>query len=122
MPIHVLHVEDERDLRTVFAEVIVIIDSEVKLEQFPNADEALVYISAHGKSVDVFVLDIRVPGQISGLDLASKIRELGCPGRIIITTAYQMPPIELLHNLGAEYVSKPWNVPEFFMKILDAHA
>ena len=122
MPIHILHVEDERDLRIVFAEVIVLIDSGVKLEQFPNADEALIYISEYGKSIDVFVLDIRVPGHLSGLELAAKIRELGCPGRIIITTAYQTPPMELLQSLNAEYVSKPWNVPEFFMKILETPA
>ena len=122
MSIHILHVEDERDLRSVFAEVILIIDSEVTLKQFPSADDALGYIGEHGKTVDVFVLDIRLPGVLTGLQLAANIRELGCDGHIIITSAYQMPPVDLLQNLRAEYVSKPWNVPDFFMHILDSAA
>jgi DNA-binding NtrC family response regulator len=122
MSIHILHIEDERDLRSVFAEVILIIDSEVRLKQFQNADESLSYIVEYGATVDVFVLDIRLPGELTGLQLAAKIRELGCEGRIIITSAYQMPPVDLLQNLRAEYVSKPWNVPDFFMHILDSAA
>jgi len=120
MPIHIVHLEDEKDLRNVFAEVIAIIDSDVNLKQFSNAEDSLGYISEFGKTVNVFVLDIRVPGPLTGLDLAAKIRELGCDGHIIITSAYQMPPAELLESLRAEYIGKPWDVPEFFTHIMDS--
>ena len=120
MPIHIVHLEDEIDLRNVFAEVIAIMSSDVNLQQFSNADDVLDYVRNYGKTVNVFVLDIRVPGQLNGLELAAKIRELGCYGRIIITSAYQMPPVALLESLRAEYMGKPWDAPEFFTKILDS--
>ena len=122
MPIHIVHLEDEKDLRNVFAEVIAIMNSDVNLQQFSNADDVLDYLNKYGKTVNVFVLDIRVPGRLTGLELAGKIREMGCDGRIIITSAYQMPPVSLLQSLRAEYIGKPWDAPEFFTNILDSNS
>ena len=109
---HILHMEDDRTLRSLLHVALTAAEPSVKLQQFIGSDNALEYIEQQIKDIDLFVLDIRVPGELNGLDLAVKIREMGGTGVIIMTSAYSKPPENLLRLNNLEWMSKPWHIME----------
>ncbi|MEP7284292.1 MAG: response regulator [Chloroflexota bacterium] len=119
MSTHILHVEDESQLRNIFAVVLRATAPGVNLVQLRTGDEALNYIEDNKTSIDLFVLDIRLPGSMDGLQVAHKIREWECPGFIIITSAYTPPKVEVLTELRAEYLPKPWHIRHLVNNLLE---
>jgi CheY-like chemotaxis protein len=118
MSIHVVHVEDEKSLRTILAIAFRLSEPDIQLHQFVSGDEALPYIESNGQTVDLFILDIRLPGTLNGLQLAQKIRELGCPGFIVLTSAYSEPSAAVIASVRCEYYPKPWHILELTPKLL----
>lgn len=114
---HLIHVEDDKPLRDLLAIGLKALEPEINLHQFSSADEALPYIMAQGNTIDVFILDIRLPGMLDGLALAQRIRDLRCPGYIIVTSAYLRPAPELLASLRCEYFPKPWQILQLVPKL-----
>src|SRR5262249_53433529 len=90
----------------------------IRLQQFENSDPAVKYIEQHGQTVDLFVLDIRLPGALNGLQIAQKIRDLKCPGFIVMTSAFSEPNPELLTALRSEYFPNPWHIRDLAPKLL----
>jgi DNA-binding response OmpR family regulator len=117
MSIHVVNIEDDRPLRDILRVAFQVVDPYVKLQQFTSGDEALPYIEQNGQTIDLFVLDIRLPGTMSGIEVAQKIRELKYPGRIIVTSAYFSPDANLLSSLNVEYFPKPWHIMDLTHKL-----
>lgn len=115
---HVLHLEDESPLREILKVALLAAVPTVNLQQYINSDEAVSYIEKNIKDIDLFILDIRVPGSMDGLEVAHKIRELGCPGVIAMTSAYRAPGREVLEELNAEWFAKPWHIMEVMDKLL----
>ena len=115
---HVVHVEDEGPLRDILRLMFVAAEPNIQLQQFENSDPAVVYIEQHGQTVDLFVLDIRLPGALNGLQIAQKIRDLKCPGFIVMTSAFSAPNQELLVSLRSEYFPKPWHILDLAPKLL----
>jgi hypothetical protein len=64
MPIHIVHVEDEKVLRNILAIAFRAAEPDIQLHQFVSADEALPYVETHGQTVDLFILDIPYGGNI----------------------------------------------------------
>ncbi len=117
-PMNVVHVEDERPLRDILGIAFRAAEPGINLQQFTSGDEALGYIEANGKNIDLFVLDIRLPGTLNGLQIARRVRDLQLPGYIVLTSAYQAPDHELLVSLHSEYYPKPWHLFELTEKLL----
>lgn len=72
----------------------------------PDGSELLAL--AANKKIDLIVLDITLPG-LSGIDLASRLKSAGFPGKIVFLTVHADPDYarEVL-DLGASgYVVKP---------------
>jgi DNA-binding response OmpR family regulator len=115
---HVVHVEDDKPLRQILDLALRAVEPSIDLHQFITAEEAIPYIGSHWQGIDLFVLDIRLPGEINGLQLAQKIRDLNCPGYIILTSAYNMPSDTILRTLTAEYYAKPWHLMEITQRLL----
>ncbi len=118
MSIHVVHVEDERPLRDILGVALRAVEPGIKLEQFISGDEALAYIQTNGKSIDLFVLDIRLPGSLTGIQVAQAIRDLHLPGHIVLTSAYAAPDRDLLATLHGEYYPKPWHLFELTERLI----
>lgn len=118
MPLHLVHVEDDRPLKNILALALKELEPGINLQQFDSGDQALSYVQASGKTVDLFILDIRLPGTISGLQLARIIRELQCPGFIVLTSAYASPGRFLLETLRCEYFPKPWRIIDLSQRLL----
>lgn len=118
MPQHVLHVEDDTYLKDLLKVSFTLADVSVKLQQFISSEEALPYIEQHGPEIDLFLLDIRVPGPMSGLQIAQWVRDHNWPGYIVLTSAYGAPSKVILDELRAEFYPKPWHIVEVTQKLL----
>lgn len=116
--IEILHLEDEGPLCEILAAAIENVAPGVKLHQFANSDYALTFLQEHITTIDLFILDIRVPGEIDGLELATKVRELGSTRPIIVTSAYIKPQRAKLETIGAQWMAKPWHILELTEKII----
>ncbi len=106
MPIHVVHIEDDRPLRDILRIALTATDSRINLHQFTTGGEALPYVEINRLAIDLFILDIRLPGSMNGLEIAKKIRELDCPGSIVLTSAYGTPNPELLESSACRIFSE----------------
>jgi DNA-binding response OmpR family regulator len=114
---HVIHLEDEYTLRAVLEIGFKAIEPGMTLRQFRSGEEALPYIKEHGSSVDLFIIDLSLPGMLDGLDMAHKIRELTCPGSIILTSGCDVPDADVLRALRCDYVPKPWQLIQLSQKL-----
>src|SRR3954464_14010142 len=88
MAMHVVHVEDESQFRSILGLAFQAAEPDIRLCQFASGDDALPYIQANAQHIDLFVLDIRLPGSMTGVQVAEHIRALNCPGYIVLTSAY----------------------------------
>lgn len=114
---NIVHVEDEKPLKDILKTTLAAFDPNVKIIQFTTGDDALIYITLNIATIDLFILDIRLPGSLNGVQLAEKIRELKCPGNIVITSAFSRPSQQVLASLQCEYYRKPWHLVELMQKL-----
>jgi two-component system, response regulator PdtaR len=119
MALHVLILEDEYMLRNVLRDVILAFDRETVLSQFYNSDDAADYIDNNGDTIDLYILDVRVPGKLDGIQLAEKIREKKNTGAIVVTSAYKPPNIERFEALAIQWYPKPWHIMETTKHLLE---
>lgn len=63
---------------------------------------------------DLFLVDIHLPGELNGLDMADILRQNGVDVPVIMITAYDIPDyIERSRVVGGDlYLVKPVSVPE----------
>ena len=118
MTLNIVHLEDEFDLLEGMKFVLEEIEPDAQVVQFGKTDTILEYIDAHCSDIALFILDIRVPGPLNGLDVARHIRKIGCPAAIIVTSAYEPPSAQLMQELGIHFVRKPWDLPNTILKML----
>ncbi len=108
--VHIFHLEDDNSLRDILKVALGAADSSVQLKQSPNSDDAVQYIREHLEDIDLFVLDIRVPGELDGMQVAEVIRELGLTAPIVVASAYEKPSESLFSSLSCEWMPKPWDL------------
>lgn len=118
MTLHIVHLEDEKDLLEGMKFVLEELEPDAYVIQFAKADSILDYIDAHADEISLFILDIRVPGPLNGFDVARHIRKIGCTAAIIVTSAYEPPSPQLIQELDIHYFRKPWDLPETVLKML----
>jgi CheY-like chemotaxis protein len=109
---HIVHMEDTRPLRDILLALMTTLQPGCNIQQFVNSDDALAYIEAQGDNIDLFLLDVRVPGALSGLEVAERIKALGCTGLVVMTSAYMSPGRERLRELNARWYQKPWQIQD----------
>jgi DNA-binding NtrC family response regulator len=107
---HVVHIEDDKSLRMLMQTALELSHPGVRLQQFASADSALDYIAKNCNTIDLYILDVRIPGAMNGLQIAKKIRDIGCRGNMIITSAYSSPSQEVLTSLRCTFVPKSWHI------------
>lgn len=119
MTLHIVHLEDEKDLLEGMKFVLEELEPDAYVIQFAKADSIVDYIDAHADEISLFILDVRVPGPLDGFDVARHIRRIGCTAAIIVTSAYEPPPPQLVQELDIHYFRKPWDLPETVLKMLE---
>jgi hypothetical protein len=110
--LHIFHLEDEKHLCDILNIALRTSDAQIDLVQFGDSDEGLAYVQQYVDRIDLYVLDIRVAGSLTGLQMAQKIRELGTKAPIMVTSAFQLPRTPDLAALDFVWMAKPWRVPE----------
>ena len=116
--IKVLYVEDEPAIAELLKSGLDLFGIEVS-PIYGNAEDAHEQIVGNKPPVNdchVFVFDIRLPG-MTGLQLASSLREAGESRPILIVSAYQPPPRTQLEELQAHFMPKPFDFAGIVNKI-----
>ena len=110
----IYYVEDEKDLSEIIRKYLVREDFEVK--SFYDGESAIKHA---GDDVDLWILDIMLPGEINGYDLIKRIKELGSNSRIIFTSArdQDMDKIMGLELGGDDYLAKPYSPRELVLRV-----
>jgi CheY-like chemotaxis protein len=114
----IVHLEDDGPLREILAAALKATVPTCEIHQFMNSDDALRYATENAGEVDLFILDVRVPGSMNGLQVAEKLRAIPCLGMIVITSAYRAPDEVTLRKLGCEWYPKPWHIFEATTKLV----
>ena len=63
---HLLLLEDELYLREIFRMAVKVTRPGIKVHEFRDSDSALAFVQESWDIVDLYILDIRVPGKLSG--------------------------------------------------------
>jgi CheY-like chemotaxis protein len=116
--LNIIHLEDERELSEGMAFVIQEEAPNAMLTQFVSSDDLIAYIDREWQTVNLFILDVRVPGAKTGLEVARYLREIGYAGVIVVTSAYEPPSDALLQELNIHYFRKPWELPQTILNML----
>jgi DNA-binding NtrC family response regulator len=102
--------EDEGPLREIMHIALSSADPKLNIKQFSDSDSAITFIGENIDTITLFLLDVRVPGALDGMEVAQKIRELGSERPIVITSAYRKPKKIQLEELRAKWMAKPWHI------------
>lgn len=107
-------VEDEKNLANLVLKYLEAANYEVYL--YHTGEEA---ISNIDKKVDLWILDIMLPGEISGFDLLKAIRHKGNNLPIIFTSARDkdIDKIMGLELGGDDYLAKPYSIRELVLRV-----
>ena len=82
--------------------------------EFATADDAWAYIQS-GARVDVVFTDIRLPGNLNGLELCLLIHENAVPIKAVVVTSSHLPKAAI--PLPVPFVPKPYD-PEATAELL----
>lgn len=116
---HILHLEDESPLRDVLRVALLSAQPDLQIAQFIDSGSAVEYLDQHIQDIDLHILDIRVPGELNGLEVAGYIRQKEPTVPIVVTSAYLKPEKELLQSLQLEWIAKPWHIVDIQRKLLN---
>lgn len=107
-------VEDEKNLASL---VIKYLKGEgYEIEYFSNGEDAIENIS---DDIDLWILDIMLPGIVTGYDLIKVIRNKNSNKPIIFTSARDQDIDKIMGlELGSDdYVSKPYSIRELVLRV-----
>jgi CheY-like chemotaxis protein len=108
----VLVVEDEILIRMMVSESL----RQAGLDVFEasDADEALEVLSVAGDP-DVLVTDVKMPGSLDGLELASRVREARPRVKVVITSGHA--PARAADGLADAFLTKPFALEQLVGKV-----
>ena len=107
-------VEDEFDLANLVVKYL--LKEGYDVEKFSSGEEAMNHI---GDKVDLWILDIMLPGVVNGYDLIKAIREYNSNTPVIFTSARDQD-IDRVLGLelgGDDYLSKPYSLRELMLRV-----
>jgi DNA-binding NtrC family response regulator len=108
----VLLVEDDDVLQELCAEALSLLDAQVIV--CPNADLALVELE-QSDDINLVLTDIRMPGQMDGLQLAKVVAERWPELPIMVTSGNRMVGDALPPK--AVFLAKPWTLDALFQSV-----
>lgn len=108
MKCHVLIAEDEEVLADLLREIFE--DHGCKVVSFATADAAYDYLQSTGQRLDLLFTDVKMPGKMTGLDLAYHARRLQPDLRIVISSGYFDGPTQQLSRVTL--LPKPWEIEQ----------
>ncbi len=116
MPINVLFVEDEADLRSVVVEALS--GQGFAVTAASNGVEAIAQLRGETQYA-VVVTDVCMPEGVSGLDVAAEVANTQPHARVLVVSGLQraqLPPIPP----GVRYLPKPYRFTQLIRAIQEA--
>jgi len=111
----ILVLEDEAVLALSMQEFLE--ESGYEVESFSNSDEA--YDAIYEKSYDLYLLDVKVPGEKNGFEMLEELRKDGnkTPA-IFITSLTDIDDLSRGYECGAcDYIRKPFDLAELKLRV-----
>lgn len=101
--IHVLVVDDESLARARMRDLL----QSLGIDHIIEAESsAMAFTIIEDHEIDVVLLDIQMPGE-TGLQLASRIKEIPQPPAIVFVTAHNQHALEAFNLAAVDYLTKP---------------
>lgn len=113
MPINVLFVEDEDDLRTVVVEALA--DQGFVVTPASDGVEAIAHLRGDTRYA-VVVTDVSMPGGVSGLEVAAEVAQAQPDARVLVVSGLQrsqLPPI----SASVRFLPKPYRFKQLITAI-----
>ena len=104
MAYQVIIAEDYKMVRQVFSDVVEQASEYELAGAFSTAEEAVRFVKDH--EVDLILMDVLIPGGMSGLEAASRIKEMKPKTKIIIVTS--MPELSYINRAKEIGVESFW--------------
>jgi len=113
----ILIVEDEKTLALTLYEVLFTASGDFEIIVCDKAEDALQKINE--KEFDLLITDLKLPGQIDGLELIRRLKQEERKTPSILMTAYGTEEVrEEARKLGVKaYFEKPFSLVEFIKRI-----
>jgi CheY-like chemotaxis protein len=108
----ILVVEDEVLIRMLMAEILR--DKGYQVVEAACGDEGIAILLS-GQVVDLIITDVRMPGQIDGVALATYSKTAN-PVRPVVITSTHLPATDAA--IADEFISKPY-VPSMLLRAID---
>jgi len=114
MAVTVLIVDDEDATRSLCREVVA--EAGLRTKTAATTEQAL-EILQHSP-VEILITDLRVP-QIGGLELLKRVREMYPQTAVMVLTQYGTieSAVEAMRMGAADYIAKPFHIPELRSKL-----
>ena len=108
-------VEDEANLSSLVSKYM--LSEGYECVSFRTGEEAIKFIN--DKSISLWVLDIMLPGVVSGYDILKQIRSVNTKIPVIFTSARDQDIDRVMGlELGSDdYLSKPYSIRELMLRI-----
>lgn len=108
------YVEDEQDLANIITKYL--IKEGYEVNTFYNGEDALEHVAS---DVDLWILDIMLPGNTSGYDLIKAIKEKRPNASIMFTSARDKDIDKIIGlELGSDdYLAKPYSPKELVLRV-----
>lgn len=106
-------VEDEPTVRSLAVDILA--EAGFETAEASNAAQALELLKGPEQDIDVLFTDVRMPGSMDGLELASVAKRKHPQLRVIVTSGYfdrkELPP-------GTTFIGKPWSAVDLISRIM----
>jgi two-component system cell cycle response regulator CpdR len=103
---NILFVDDEDDLRTIMQEALE--SNGYHVSMAADGARALELLKGE-QTFSHLVTDVRMPGEVTGLEVASAALARSPTARVIIVSGYQRSQLPALPD-GAIFISKPYRI------------
>ncbi len=114
----ILIVEDEKLLGMSLYEILFSATGTFEVVLCETAEDGLEKVKE--KKFDLIISDLKLPGEMTGMDLLKKVKEMHPDTHLILMTAYGSDAVkEDAEKIGVEaYFEKPFKLKEFLSRVL----
>lgn len=102
---YALIVEDDPGVRGLAAALLE--ESDLRVVECEDAEQALAELAQHGDDIALIFADIRLPGQLDGVDLAQRVNSLWPQIEMVVTSGPAGSRRAALPD-SVVYMPKPW--------------
>ncbi len=108
-----LIVEDDPDLRELSAALME--ETDLRVVECVDAEAAMTFLAHEGQDVALVFSDIRLPGELDGVDLARRVKALWPHIAVVVTSGFELRRPERLPD-NVTFMPKPWLALDVLMQ------